>query len=156
MLKNNYKWYNHPDILWIKLDQSFFSLQRDIYLAVVYISPEYSNGIVNDIEQIYSVLLSDIVLSDIIVQGDFNAYTNTQPDFVMFDAECISSDNVLYQPDKIMSRNNLDHKHVNNSGKNLFNLCKESGLRILNCRTAGDLTGQPTCITYNGCIVTSS
>lgn len=58
---------------------------------------------------------------------------------------------VLYQPDRIMSRNNLDHKHINNSGKYLLSLCKESGLRILNGRTTGDLTGQPTCITYNGC-----
>lgn len=49
---------------------------------------------------------------DIIIQGDFNAYTNTQPDFVMFDFEHTSSDDILYQPDRIicMSRNNLDHK----------------------------------------------
>ena len=49
-----------------------------------------------------------------------------------------------------MSRNNLDHKHTNNSGKLLLNFCKETRIRILNGRTTGDLNGQPTCITYNG------
>jgi hypothetical protein len=38
-------------------------------------------------------------------------------------------------------------------GKHLLNLCKESGLRILNGRTIGDLQGKHTCITYNGCSV---
>jgi hypothetical protein len=49
-----------------------------------------------------------------------------------------------------MSRNNLDHKHTNNSGKLLLNFGKETRIRILNGRTTGDLNGQPTCITYNG------
>ena len=34
-----------------------------------------------------------------------------------------------------------------------MNLCQESGLRILNGRTIGDLSGKFTCITYNGCSV---
>lgn len=131
----------------------FFRLQRDIYRGDVYIYPEYFNDIANDIEDIYSILLSDIVkyskYGDAIIQGDFNAYTNTQPDFVMFDFEHTSIDDVLYQLDIIMSRNNLDHKHVNKSGKCLLSLCKESC--ILNGRTTGYQTDQPTCITYNCC-----
>lgn len=31
---------SHTDILWIKLDHSFFKINNDIYLATVYISPE--------------------------------------------------------------------------------------------------------------------
>ena len=50
----------------------------------------------------------------------------------------------------IMSRNNLDHKHTNDSGKLLLNFCKETRIRILNGRTTGDLNGRPTCMTYNG------
>lgn len=50
-----------------------------------------------------------------------------------------------------MPRNNLEL--INNSGKILLNLCRESGLRILNGRTVGDLQGNFTCITYNGCSV---
>ena len=91
-------------------------------------------------------------LGDIIIQGDFNAYANTQPDFVEFDNETkrVNFDDSDYHSDTIMSRNNLDHKHTNNSGKLLLNFGKETRIRILNGRTTGDLNGQPTCITYNG------
>ena len=80
----------HPDILWTKLDQTFFKIEKSVYLAIVYISPENSN--VNyDVENVYSVLLNDVVkyssLGEIIIQGDFNAYTNTQPDFIDFDCK---------------------------------------------------------------------
>ncbi|CAG2254084.1 unnamed protein product [Mytilus edulis] len=149
---------SHPDILWIKLDHMFFSISRDVFVAVVYISPEYSsyNNKNNDIESIYSILLSDVEkyssMGDIIIQGDFNAYTNTQLDFIEFDnvTELVNLDDSEYHPDRVLSRNNLDHKHTNNSGKLLLNMCKEAKIRILNGRTIGDLNGQPTCITYNG------
>jgi hypothetical protein len=74
-----------------------------------YISPEYSSGNTNDIESV-------------------NAYTNTQPDFVEFDNETkrVNLDDSDYHSDTIMSRNNLDHKHTNNSGKLLLNFCKET------------------------------
>ncbi|CAC5382983.1 unnamed protein product [Mytilus coruscus] len=84
--------------------------------------------------------------------GDFNAYTNTQLDFIEFDnvTELVNLGDSEYHPDRTLSRNNLDHKHTNNSGKLLLNMCKETKIRILNGRTTGDLNGQPTCITYNG------
>ncbi|VDI81224.1 Hypothetical predicted protein [Mytilus galloprovincialis] len=91
-------------------------------------------------------------MGDIIIQGDFNAYTNTQLDFIEFDnvTELVNLDDSEYHPDRVLSRNNLDHKHTNNSGKLLLNMCKEAKIRILNGRTIDDLNGQPTCITYNG------
>ncbi|CAC5405515.1 unnamed protein product [Mytilus coruscus] len=111
---------SHPDILWIKLDHT-------------------------EVEKYCS-------MGDIIIQGDFNAYTNTQLDFIEFDnvTEHVNLDDSEYHPDRTLSRNNLDHKHTNNSGKLLLNMCKETKIRILNGRTTGDLNGQPTCITYNG------
>ena len=133
----------------------FINIDRDVYLAVVYISPEYSSGNTNDIESVYSILLNEVEkfsrLGDIIIQGDFNAYANTQPDFAEFDNETkrVNLDDSDYHSDTIMSRNNLDHKHTNNSGKLLLNFCKETRIRILNGRTTGDLNGQSTCITYN-------
>ena len=59
----------------------------------------------------------------------------------------------MYVKDSIMPRNNLDPKRTNKSGKYLLDLCKETGLRILNGRKVGDLSGKPTCIRYNGCSV---
>ncbi|CAG2232931.1 unnamed protein product [Mytilus edulis] len=148
----------HTDILWIKIDHNFFKLDKDIYIATVYMSPENSSTNITGLEPIYDKLLADVVkysnLGHIIVQGDFNAYTNTKPDFVAFDNSCTSNqDDLQYISDQNIPRNNLDTKLVNNSGKYLLNLCKESGLRILNGRTIGDLHGKHTCITYNGCSV---
>ncbi|CAC5378290.1 unnamed protein product [Mytilus coruscus] len=131
-------------------------ISRDVFVTAVYISPEYSSHNNNDIESIYSILLSEVdkysSMGDIIIQGDFNAYTNTQLDFIEFDnvTEHVNLDDSEYHPDRTLSRNNLDHKHTNNSGKLLLNVCKETKIRILNNRTTGDSNGQPTCITYNG------
>ena len=146
----------HPDIVWVKLDHNFFKVKKDVYLGVVYISPESHSNRVNDIENLYSILLNDIeyysTIGDIILQGDFNAYTCNEPDFVLFDNDSkqVNAHDKNYIVDEIMSRNNLDHKHTNNSGKILLNLCKESSMRILNGRKIGDLKGKPTCFTYNG------
>ncbi|CAC5407380.1 unnamed protein product [Mytilus coruscus] len=86
------------------------------------------------------------------VQGDFNAHTNTSPDYVLFDEskQPYVADN-YYVEDRIMPRNNLDPKRINNSGRCLLDLCKETSLTILNGRTIGDLHGKQSCITYNGC-----
>ena len=64
-----------------------------------------------------------------------------------------NSDDPNYFIDSCIPRNSLDRKHPNKSGKLLTDLCKETGLRLLNGRTLGDLHGKYTCITYNGCSV---
>ena len=46
--------------IWIKLDKSFFNLDYDIFLAVIYIRPKYSH---QDNEEIFSKLIQDIVHS---------------------------------------------------------------------------------------------
>ena len=67
----------------------FFNLVRDIYIAFIYFSPENSSGSSKDIEENYSNLLRKIELysqlGEIVLQGDFNAYTNVIPDFVTSD-----------------------------------------------------------------------
>ena len=127
-------------------------------MATVYVSPEKSSYNIDGIEPIYEQLLADVTrysrLGHIIVQGDFNAYSNVKPDFISYDESNrsnIEDDHYVY--DQNLPRNNLDPKLINNSGKHLLNLCKETGLRILNGRTIGDLSGKYTCITYNGCSV---
>ena len=122
----------------------------------MYISPENSKGDVPDIDSVYAHLLQGIEMyskfGDIMVQGDFNAYTNIQPDYVLHDESDHSIiDDLCYKYDNAVPRNNLDQKRTNNSGKLLLNTCKETGMRIVNGRTTGDLFGKQTCITYNGC-----
>ncbi|CAC5400236.1 unnamed protein product [Mytilus coruscus] len=134
------------------------NLIKDVYIATVYISPENSSVNVSGIEPIYNQLLADTVkyssLGHTMLQADFNAYRNTKPDYVTFDeSKKTNLEDSHYVDDKIMSRNNLDPKLIDNSGKILLSLCKESGRRILNGRTIGDLHRKNTCITYNECSV---
>lgn len=62
----------------------------------------------NDLESIFSTLLSDIEkyskLGNFIIQGDFNAYTNTQPYFILFDKDshCVNGDDLHYQYDSTL------------------------------------------------------
>ena len=96
----------------------------------MYISPENSNQNVSDMESVYEQLLVDVVrnssLGHIMVQGDFNAYTNTKHDFVFFDVFSRSNTHdVHYAYDQNSPRNNLDPKLINKSGKLLLTLCKE-------------------------------
>ena len=78
-----------------KLDHSYFKL-RDIYLASVYISPEHTSGNVPGIDSVYSQLLKDIEIyskeGDIVLQGDFNAYTNSEPDYIPSDNSHFAND----------------------------------------------------------------
>ena len=47
---------SHNDILWIRLDHSYFKVDKDIFLATVYISPENSSQKVSDMESVYEQL----------------------------------------------------------------------------------------------------
>ena len=48
-----------------------------------------------------------------------------------------------------MPRHNMDTSG-NNYGEKLLDLCKGTGLRILNGRFLGDTLGHPTCYSPNG------
>ena len=78
----------------------FFNLKKDVYLATIYISPENSTSNVQSIDLVYEQLISDIVkyssLGYIMIQGDFNAYTNTSPDFIKMDNHKHSISDDLY------------------------------------------------------------
>ena len=147
--------FSNPDIVWVKLLKSFFNFKKDVFLGIIYFSPEGSTGNNEDLNVLYSKLLSDIEIyssqGDIVIQGDFNAYTNLNPDYVTYDeSEHPNSDDQFYIYDSPSPRNNMDNKTSNKSGKLLLNLCKETSLSILNGRTVGDLNGKYTCTTYNG------
>ena len=95
-----------------------------------------------------------IVLWYPILQGDFNAYTGTKPDFIQSDNSPFANDaDSHYASDIKLPRTNLDSKRLDNSGKSLLSLCPETSLRIVNGRMIGDLLRNFTSIHYNGCSV---
>ena len=77
--------------------------------------------------------------------GDFNARTGTLPDVIVNDES-----NYVGLPDDyvtdmdIVERNNCD-SIVNQFGERLVELCRMSGVRIVNGRKFGDSTGKKTC-----------
>ena len=64
--------HSNTDIVWIKLDKAFFNLRKDVFLGIIYFSPENSSGHNQDLNDVYAKLLSDIEKysskGDIIVQ----------------------------------------------------------------------------------------
>ena len=55
-----------------------------------------------------------------------------------------------YIGDIAPDRKNMDKSKSNSHGQNLLDLCKSSGLRILNGRLLGDSLGYCTCFSHTG------
>ena len=144
----------NSEYMWIKLDKDFFNLECDIFLANVYLCPSnssYASKTDNIIDLLESEIAELSKLGKILICGDFNARTNTAYDY------CVSDDidDVVKLPynyirDVPVPRNNLDNSPVNQHGESLLNLCKSTGIRIINGRLLGDSAGFYTCFSANG------
>ncbi|KAK3082441.1 hypothetical protein FSP39_009605 [Pinctada imbricata] len=163
LVKNNIKaeiefHKTSADLIWLKLNKKFFQFESDLYIGVVYISPQNSYCTKEISEKTWEGLKTGILkynnLGNIMLLGDFNARTGRlQCDYIIddenrymdFDSSYIS-DNPIYE------RISMD-KSVNEYGRNLLELCKANRLRILNGRTIGDTIGKFTCYQWNGCSV---
>ena len=152
---------SHEDILWWKLDKNVFKLDDDIYVCSMYLPPQsssYQKRITSD----YFLRLEDEILKynslgKVILCGDMNARTRTEPDYInntknpldLTSAHLTDIDSTLHQS----NRCSRDQIITNPNGKRLNNLCKEFDLRILNGRCLDDSLGQFTCFNWNGCSV---
>ena len=146
---------NNSEFLWFKLNRNFFKLPYDLFVLAVYVCPENSSyaGKSGDI---FQLIESDIAKysqqGKCLVFGDFNGRTRNEPDY------CVNDDVLsLYLPpdgssltDIPLIRNNCDISDVDKNGKQLLELCKGSGLRIMNGRIFGDSLGYHTCFSKTG------
>ena len=74
----------NKNILWIKLDKSFFDLDKDLYLGTVYISPNTSQVIDQELlDDIESEIVNFTLKGDVILQGDFNARTDSMQEWAI-------------------------------------------------------------------------
>lgn len=132
-------------MLWVRVNKHFYTnMPHDIYIAVAYARP---NTFRLD-NNFYTILEHEIskysTRGKIILLGDLNARIGEKDDFSV---EYITANIPLpqsYSFDKPSPRKNQDNT-VNACGRQLLELCKVSGLRILNGRTAGDSLGCFTC-----------
>ena len=134
--------------MWVRFDGNIFGLNRDLYLGIIYIRAKQT---AEKREILFEQLEEDIFkyrsLGNIVLTGDFNGRTGTEPDFIMNDGPTSNNDLPLpefYENDIPINRNNRDVV-FNSYGNCLLEVCKNHGLRILNGRSVGDSFG---CFTY--------
>ena len=146
----------NSEFRWLKLERSFFKINHDIYVLVAYIS---NGSFAEKSEDIFELIENDIAKfskngCEFFVCGDFNARTNVDPDFCMFDENDNISDHVNLPfnmlSDVPLPRGNTDTHATDVRGKKLLNLCRSTGLRIVNGRAIGDTAGNLTCYSHSG------
>ena len=116
----------------MQLSKSFFKLEENIYLAIVYLSPQYSSLNINDNIDLFEGLERDIVSfshrGKVILTGEVNARTAMELDYIA-DDDCSHLPMYIdYSPDHpVRLRYNQD-KVCQGYGKSLLSACKSSGL----------------------------
>ena len=143
------------NILWSKIRCADGG--KDFLLGVVYISPIYSsyskNVLVNQFRT-WEILMEELAIFKskyrVGLVGDFNARTGNLADVIVNDDNKYVDLPDDYIPDvDIMKRNNCDTV-FNSFWERLIELCRMSGIRIVNGRKIGDSSGKKTCHEWNG------
>ena len=141
---------SHSDIMWLKLDRSYFGLDQDIYMCMAYIIPETSPH--RDDFDIFEELNKDIEIYSsrgyVALLGDLNSRVGTKIE-QHYGVNPDNSGADLARPLAVPPRYSED-KHVNSNGRKLLQLLTNHDLLIANGRTCGDLSGKYTCRKYNG------
>ena len=138
---------SQDDILWIKITKSVLNLTNDLYICLCYVIPDESSRQALTENNIFDRLLDSVVFVEnkadnnfhLLICGDFNGRSSINPDFVSDDDT--AHIDVLpdeYSPDGYMHRYSEDIGHVNNNGLLLLELCKQTGVRIMNGRVGND------------------
>ena len=151
----NLRWNALPnDMVWLKLDKNFFNCNSDIYMACAYLSPENSSYTRRQQYDVFNLLETEIASymgkGKVILTGDLNARTAIRLDYLVNDDNRFIPAPCDYIPDKPIPPRFSQDKMVNGYGRKLIELCKNSGMRIVNGRTLGDLNGKFTCFEYGG------
>ena len=147
------------DIICVKISGVSLSISHDLYVCLCYVIPDDSSRQSMIDNNTFDRLL-DFITSihskdehfDILLCGDMNARTSTNPDYVI-------DDNLLhmsmlpddYLVDTVLPRFSQDYGRTNNNGSLLLDLCKQTGLRIFNGRVGDDSDkGKCTFVGHNG------
>jgi exonuclease III len=147
-----------PDSAWVQLKHQFFNTSEDIFIGAAYISPQHSSYTVAQETPAWDFIRNDVEKfgrrGKVIVIGDLNTRSGDCADFILHDDDQYMQVPDSYETDEAFvfkSRRNMDPTvsppaYVSQ----LTDMCKESGLRILNGRMLGDTAGKLTCYKWNG------
>ena len=148
-------------MLWLKLDNQFFGLSKDVLICLYYVVP--SNSTRQDMLEIDLFDKLQIKIAECesdteetnhyLIVGDFNARTAISADYVEDDTDSVYvplPDD--YIEDGVLPRSSEDADvSPTNYGRKLLDLCISTGLRIVNGRVGNDKgVGKYTCITHRG------
>jgi len=129
----------------------------DIILVCAYLPPQNSsaydqerNGVIMLKEQLLK-LNAKYPEHKLIVAGDLNSRIGDLQDFLPNDGVDHIAGLDWYTPDEFDTHRSAKDKTVNEFGQSLIELCVEFNIHVLNGRTNGDMTGNLTNITDNGC-----
>lgn len=137
---------------WLKLHKDFFGLRKDTFLCTVYFAPKSNINLLELLEK--DILEKYGKKGDIILLGDFNARTGSNPDFIIKDSTThMPIDNNYYDTDSVVEERISQDHIVDKRGKDLLDLCIGNQIRIVNGRCCGNSTGKFTCYKPNGCSV---
>ncbi len=143
---------DHEDILWLRFKKEHFNIDKDLYLAVVYVIPENSSSLQHrsDCFEILNREVSKFSSKGyILLGGDFNSRTGLMKDYIEDDSNDFGNVDPYDQLDSHQFRYSQDKKS-NAAGKYLIDFCLQNRLKILNGRILGDLIGKFTCFKHNG------
>ena len=131
--------------IWVKLDQSYFNLDTDVFICFVYIPPCDSVYFKLHETDFFSQLESGIrkysEAGSVSVIGDLNARTSTNDDFAQSSDDYINFLPTLNDDDFVIDdfQNRCsEDKICNSSGQKLLDICKSTDLRIINGRVGDD------------------
>ena len=131
-----------------KVNKGLINEKDDIYIGTYYASPCNKNNkhmcfFTTFNEEIRKFKKKGVTL----VQGDFNARTACEKDFI----EADKSDS-LFGLENLGNQNlrNSEDQNKNPRGNELLDVCKLNDMLILNGRKPGDLFGSYTCHNWNG------
>jgi hypothetical protein len=133
--------------IWLRLGNAF---QRPLFLCIVYAAPQGLPYADNSLfEHICQEVGKAMSLSSVLLVGDFNARTCTNNDFIdcsqLADVLMVSQAIEDTLPNDMLERQNCDTVTVG-WHREFLDLCRTTGLFILNGRTPGDISGEYTCL----------
>ena len=139
----------NPDSIWVKINKELSGEDDDIFVGTVYLTPPKSkNDDSNKMDALEDEIFKFRQLGRVIIQGDFNARTGTERDYIVpdkYDTNTNIAGTRMY-----LDRNSEDKVSVDNRGRELLDICKSMGVVILNGRKTGDFYGKLTCFQWNG------
>ena len=147
---------DHEDSIWIKILKEVTGEEFDIFIGTCYASPPSRNSRAkasetnekhSSLERFFEEAHLYSKKGEVILQGDINARTGDEPDFLSKDKydDLFGIENREINPPR-----NSEDKKVCERGSLLLDLCKSGDYRIANGRKPGDLFGKYTSIQWNG------